>query len=145
MNNNFNTENDSFLLGILLNLSGLSKIDVLRIANKELILDEEKTPNDIRNFILEDSQYKQTLLRKLCNVGIRIEDLINNFNLNKLEIENNIDNYFFYFNMIDFKIRSSKDFRERMIKLLLSYNVKSREIAEIMDVAYTTVRSYIRG
>lgn len=145
MNNNFNTENDSFLLGILLNLSGLSKIDVLRIANKELILDEEKTPNDIRNFILEDSQYKQTLLRKLCNVGIRIEDLINNFNLNKLEIENNIDNYFFYFNMIDFKMRSSKDFRERMIKLLLGYNVKSREIAEIMDVAYTTVRSYIRG
>ncbi|MHA4985304.1 hypothetical protein [Cetobacterium somerae] len=144
MSNIILNENDSFLLGVLLKVTGLSKSDVLKIANNELMLDEDKTPSDIRNYILEDSELKVTLLRKLSNIGVNVNDLCIRFNLIQNEVLSNVDNYFYYFNTIDFKLRNSSNWRNQMIDLLLTYNIKSRDIANILDIGYTTVRNYIR-
>lgn len=143
-NNITNQEDKAFLLGVILKITGLSTTDIAKIANNELMLDESKTPSDIRNYILEDSEFKVTLLRRLNNIGIPLNEFSNNFKFNTQEVVNNIDNFFYYVNAVDFKLRTSSILRNQMIDFLVSHHIRNREIAEILDIGYSTVRNYLR-
>ncbi|WP_432205662.1 hypothetical protein ACQ9ZF_12390 (plasmid) [Cetobacterium somerae] len=145
MSINISDSDKMMYLGVLLKITGLTLLDVQKIINNELILDDKVTPSEVRNFILDDSQNKVALLRKMSNLGILLSDFSEYFNFNVLEVERNIDNLFYYVNTVDFKMRSNSNLRNQMIDFLKNSKINSRQISEILDIGYSTVRNYLRG
>ncbi|MGL5962909.1 MAG: hypothetical protein ACRCZ2_00700 [Fusobacteriaceae bacterium] len=145
MSINISDSDKMMYLGVLLKITGLTLVDVQKIINNELILDDKVTPSEVRNFILDDSENKVTLLRKMSNLGILLIDFSTSFNFDIYEVEKNTDNIFYYVNTVDFKMRSNSNLRNQMIDFLKNYKINSRQISEILDIGYSTVRNYLRG
>lgn len=145
MSINISDSDKMMYLGVLLKITGLTLVDVQKIINNELILDDKVTPSEVRNFILDDSENKVSLLRKMSNLGIILSDFSNYFNFDAYEVERNIDNPFYYVNTVDFKMRSNSNLRNQMIDFLKNSRINSRQISEILDIGYSTVRNYLRG
>jgi len=145
MFNNISDSDKMMYLGVLLKITGLTLVDLQKIMNNELVLDEEKTPFQIRNYILEDSESRIALIRKMMNIGIPLYEFSNNFNLDINDVNVNIDNFFYYINSVDFKMRSNSHLRNQMIDFLRNYRVSSKQISEILDIGYSTVRNHIRS
>ncbi|MGL5125833.1 MAG: hypothetical protein ACRC6U_07630 [Fusobacteriaceae bacterium] len=145
MSINISDSDKMMSLGVLLKITGLTLVDIQKIINNELILDDKVTPSEVRNFILDDSENKVTLLRKMLNLGILLNDFSTYFNFDISEVEKNTDNIFYYVNTVDFKMRSNSNLRNQMIDFLKNYKINSSQISEILDIGYSTVRNYLRG
>lgn len=130
---------ESFKLGYFLNKLGLTPEDLEKIMNGSIKLNQK--PEDIREFILRDCDLKVTFLRSMSNIGINPYELGNILNVDANLLINNTDNFAFWINNIDFRVKINVNHRRQIVKFLTDKNISLNSIADILDVAVSTVQN----
>lgn len=135
-------END-FRLGFIVAKIGLklSEIDALITGEMEL----SKDSNEIREFILTDVELNSTLLRRLIDLGLSLEEVSDIFYPNKDTkiLEMNIDNPTYRVNTMELSSKLNSKVREILIDVLMDHGISTKVISKALDIGYTTVRGYV--
>lgn len=130
----------SLLLGALLNITGLSIIDVQNIIRGDLKLG---TPSStIRTTILENSEWRTTFCFRAKPYNITLNDLNEVFDvkISESEFNGNIYNFNFYFNTFNFSLKQTQEVRKKLVLLLRNkYNLNNNQIAVLLDVSPATI------
>lgn len=130
---------ESFKLGYLLKVLGLTPIDLERIMNGNIIITQD--PKDIREYILEGCDLKVTFLRNMVNIGTDPYELARILNTDANSLIINVDNFGFWVNTLDFRVKINVNLRRELIKYLVRKEITLNAIANILDVAISTVQN----
>lgn len=130
---------ESYILGYLTRSFGLTPDDIQKIITGNLTLD--KSPEEIRDFILNNCIYKITLLRHFYNLGMNIYDIANLFQVDLNIMTQNIDNFSYWINYIDFRAKMNIEIRRRILSYLETQNISYNKIAEILNVSISTIQN----
>lgn len=126
---------ESFILGVILGKLGLSFEEAEDIALGRLLLKSDS--NKLREYILLDSNKKNTLLRTIYSTGIDMSGLNDILNLKEEEY----DNPRYWINSVNFREKISVKTRRTLIDYLLSKELSLNAIAAILGVAVSTVQN----
>lgn len=129
---------ESYILGYLSRSFGLTFDDIQKIITGNLIL--EKTPEEIKNFIFNDCNYRTTILRNIANLGVDINQFSALVKIDQKLLNSEIDNFNFWFNTIDFRAKSNINLR-RILLQFLDNKANYKKIAEILNVSISTIQN----
>lgn len=127
---------ENFILGSLLSRIGLTLNEAQKIAEGNLNLN--KSPEDIRDFLLEDSEEKVTFLRSLFNTGLNLDEFSTKIGIPSFSI-NDIDNVYFWFNKLNFSLKVNIEFRKKIVHFLLNKNFTVNSISKILNVSPSVI------
>lgn len=130
---------ESYILGVILSKFGLTLEDAYKIQNGQLKLN--KNSEEIRDFLLENSEIKTLFLRKLVNYGLNLNDLSSTIPVTFGELQSNIDNNFYWLNGIDFAIKINSHLRKKIGQLLYSKGYSFKIIGDLLGVSATTIHT----
>lgn len=130
---------ESFKLGYLLNKLGLTPIDLEKIMNGSIIINQK--PEDIREAILLNCDLKITFLRSMVNMGVDPYELGRVLNTDPNLLIGNVDNFGFWVNNLDFRVKINVNLRREFIKFLMTKNISLNSIASILDIAVSTIQN----
>lgn len=134
---------EAYILGAILSKIGLTFDDACKIENGQLKLN--KSSQEIRDFLLENSEIKTFFLRKLVNYGFNLQELADRISININELNANVDNGFYWLNGINFAMKINSSIRKRIGCLLYGKGYSYKMIGELLEVSATTIHSDKRG
>ena len=132
-----NSEN--YILGNLLAKLGISFEEAIRIVEGNIKL--EKSPETIRNYILENCSIKISFLRNLYNSGINLQDFSSLIFTDYNNLMQNLDNNYFWINTIDFKAKNNIELRRNIVNFLAMRGLNSNKIANLLDVSPSAIQN----
>lgn len=128
---------ENFILGCILNKIGLTLSEAQKIAEGNLNLN--KTPAEIRDYLLEDSEEKLTLLRSLFNIGLNLDEFAIYMGIPLFKV-NDLDNVYFWFNQLNFSLKINIEFRKKIVRYLSERNFSVNSIAKILNVSPSVIQ-----
>lgn len=128
--------NDSFLLGVMLKITGLTKKEIELISNNELIISEKRNSTNVREHLLFESRIEISFLKSLYIKGVNMKRLAKNFHLSQEEVMENLGNQHYFFNQINFEKKSNEELKNKMINFLIEEKFSNLVVQELLKIKY---------